>query len=487
VALIAGRFTTVLRPMTEDLAEAFRRLGHETRLISEPSDHRRLTALAYARAFDEFDPDLIVSANHTRDDVDRLLDRVQGRAVMPRSVPWVTWVQDSMPHLMRAEAGRAIGVNDLAVGHVTPPMLREFGYPPARCLIAPMAASEATFAPERADPALVRRLACEAAAMTNHSETPQAMRRRLIDEVSASAAASGLVDAIAARTLDLARASPLATPAGDSCRRIVAELAPGADAATRENLVSNVAMRLLDRARRHAMLESAARLCDEQGWRLRLYGRGWDRHPSLARFAAGVLDYHAELPSAYAAAAVTLHASELAPMHQRLLECALSGGLPSVSVTADMLGLARERLRHSLLRRDRQQAVPYEHNGQPFLMFPAYRVGAARGYARLRALASDTGQTGSYPYVPVWAGPVPESVAEVPDECDVHAMLDLTELGFKDAASLRALIVRAMTDGPWRTAQSGRVAALARASCTHTALAQRIVSYYARSAQTVAA
>lgn len=473
VALIAGRFTTVLRPMTEDLARALHALGHHTRIITEPSDHRRITPLAYARALHEHRPDLIIAANHTRDDIDRIL----GDTLMPRTVPWVTWIQDSLPHLLTPHAGRAIGPLDLAIGHITPEMIQRLCYPPARTIAAPMVASDTTFDPGAIDQRLIKRFACEAAAFTNHSETPEAMHRRLIDEVSGSSAAARLVDAIAREALALAQQPAHLTRAADACRTIVASLAPDADDATAQNLRLNVAMRLLDRARRHSMLRTAAQTCARDGWRLRLFGRGWEAHPDLAHLACGALDYHTELPAAYAAAALTLHASEFAPMHQRLIECALAGGLPAITVSGDALALARERLRATLVTEHRRHAVPYTNNGQHFLLFPVYRCEQAASFAQLRALASPPGVARSYPYTPVWDGPI--NHAQTPPEADAHHMLDLTTLGFTDADSLGRLIRRAVTDPAWRSECCRRIAARARASCTHTALARRILDHYA--------
>ncbi len=171
VVLIAGRFTTVLKPMVDDLSDALGQLGCETRIISEPSDHRRLSPLAYSRVFAEFDPDLVVCANHTRDDADRLL----GERVMPRSVPWVTWAQDSMPNLMRPEAAESTGPLDLVMGHVTQAMSRDLGFREERLLRMPMVASERKFSPDRVDRELARELACDVAAVT---KSPARRRRR---------------------------------------------------------------------------------------------------------------------------------------------------------------------------------------------------------------------------------------------------------------------------------------------------------------------
>jgi hypothetical protein len=164
-------------------------------------------------------------------------------------------------------------------------------------------------------------------------------------------------------------------------------------------------------------------------------------------------------------------------MHQRLIECALAGGLPALALTGDALALARERLRAALVTEHRRHATPYTNNGQPFLLFPVYRCEPAAGFAQLRTLAAQPGAVRSYPYVPVWDGPT-DPAPPLP-ESDAHEMLGLTTLGFTDEGSLERLIRRASADPAWRADHSRRIADRARRTCTHAALARRILDHYA--------
>lgn len=475
VALIAGRFTTVLRPMVEDLAVSFGRLGWESHIITEPSDHRRLGAAAYSHAFDTFDPDLIVCANHTRDDMDRLL----GERVMPASVPWVTWVQDAMPHLLRAEAGSAIGPTDLAIGHITSAMREQFGYTADRSISVPMVASEQKFSPDRADPSLSRELACEVAAFTNHSETPQQMRSRLIDEVSGSPGAAAVVERVADASLALAQEPIERVHAWHRCETLLDAEAPGADPGVRENLLQNVALRVYDRACRHRALEWASRVCDRNNWRFALYGSGWDAHTTLARHARGTIEHGTPICSAYAAARVTLDANILSTVHQRVAECALAGGLPAVLVTGSALTLARAALKRVLCTELADQAVPAA-NEPSKIAFPTYRVPEADRFARLGSLANGR----SYPYA------VFPPLTTTPPIGTINAddVVDLLTLGAHDEASLQHIMTHA-GDDDWRSAQRSRVLDFVRANCTHAVLAERITAHYAKlaTAQTAAA
>src|SRR6185295_13062943 len=79
---------------------------------------------------------------------------------------------------------------------------------------------------------------------------------------------------------------------------------------------------------RHQTVAWAAELARERGWRLRLYGRGWAEVPELAEFARPEVSHGEALRACYRATAAHLHVSIYTLAHQRVMECALSGGLP---------------------------------------------------------------------------------------------------------------------------------------------------------------
>ncbi|MGP1273053.1 MAG: hypothetical protein ACTS22_06950, partial [Phycisphaerales bacterium] len=471
VALIAGRFTRVLGPTTRDLADAFERAGWRARLLTEPSDHARLSPLAYSRTLDEFDPDLIVAANHTRADIDRVL----GQPVMPVGVPWVTWVQDAMPHLLGRGAGEAVGPLDLVVGHVSDAMLRGCAFPRERTIIAPMVASETKFGAPR------ERHAGEpgpaVAAFTNHSETPDAMRARLIRESLATAGLAEIVERLADAALEIADRPMHLVHAAHACREAVDRVAPGLEPAVAENLSTNVAMRLVDRVARQRTLEWARQICERRGWSMRVHGAGWSSHPTLAIVAGEPIPHGPALASAYRRAGVTLHAGLYAPMHQRLIECVLAGGLPAYAVSRNAVSLAVARIGRSLVTRHRDLAEPgTDEAGRSVLRFArADRPEADRAW-RLGALTEHTpGTTPTHlgiPDVPL------DRYPDAPDELDADRMIGLLELGFTTPDGLEALIERALTDPAWRARESARIAERARGTCTHASLVRRIDAYY---------
>jgi hypothetical protein len=83
---------------------------------------------------------------------------------------------------------------------------------------------------------------------------------------------------------------------------------------------------------------------------MRIYGRGWESHPRFGRFARGVVAHDEELRACYQSAGAHLHASISSMVHQRVLECALSGGLVLCRTLFDALGVPQWRAKAEVLR-----------------------------------------------------------------------------------------------------------------------------------------
>jgi hypothetical protein len=73
---------------------------------------------------------------------------------------------------------------------------------------------------------------------------------------------------------------------------------------------------------RHQPLEWLA----EMGVDLRLWGQGWESHPTLSRYARGPADNQTQLAAIYQASKINLHMSPHGAVHQRLFEGLCAGG-----------------------------------------------------------------------------------------------------------------------------------------------------------------
>jgi hypothetical protein len=176
--------------------------------------------------------------------------------------------------------------------------------------------------------------------VSHHSQTPEMLCSKMIADVGE--AAGGRVGA-AIRTLyagvwmAIAECGnrPLATTLPEWVDEVIRRHDLVTDPGVRERLLSTVAWPLADRLLRHRMIGWTSDICKRRGWTLRLYGKGWDKHHAWSSHAGGELPHGEELAASYAAAKVHLHASLGSSMHQRVMECALAGGLPIVYRKAD--------------------------------------------------------------------------------------------------------------------------------------------------------
>lgn len=459
------RFSTFIQHASEDLAEAFRARGWEARVLVEPDAHSRFSTLAYHRSELEFDPDLIVLINYPR---------AARSAAFVTQTPFVCWVQDAMPHLFDERMGRGHGPRDFVAGYVYPQLFREFGYPADRALSMPVPVSPRKFHDGPVGTALRERFACEVAYVSHHSETPQKLHERLCGEVGDPAVVRvldvmrGLIEERYEEGMSGREERAFKCIAGDAWVR-----ARGQSPTPRvmAQLTDQYLVPMLERMLRHEVLEWARQVCERRGWRLRLFGRGWERHPTLAPFAAGEVGHGEELRVCYQAAGVHLHASMTTLVHQRVMECALSGGLPVCRAVSPVFGASRQKALCRLAR----EVEPDERRRDGGLVYrTSEHADLAGTQARLMALGLHL------PDELVVHPHAAESMRRFPIAFDVWTPEDLfgpdVPTLFAGEAGLERLIERALGEPDWKQEQSGQVAQRVRAGLTHDVLVERIES-----------
>jgi len=86
-------------------------------------------------------------------------------------------------------------------------------------------------------------------------------------------------------------------------------------------------MRLLaDRIFRHQTLEWVSAWCQSHGKRLRIWGNGWNQHPTLSKWASGAALPGAQVHTVYRASTINLQIIETGILHSRLLDGWAAGG-----------------------------------------------------------------------------------------------------------------------------------------------------------------
>lgn len=467
-------YSTFIRHSAADLAGALEAAGCRSRILIEPDDTSILSSVAYLRETLDFQPDLIVLINYTRAHLN---------IGLPQNVPCVCWIQDAMPHLFDAQVGRRQTDLDFLAGHTHNALFDTFGYSRVRAAAFPVVASADKFHTGSVDAALRKRLECEIALVSHHSEIPESLHQRLCAEAAATPAMVRTFESLypQVRSLtDQAARSPVLPALRDLALAAArAVLARVPDDRTLAILLNQYAMPLADRLIRHQTLAWAADIAEKRAWRLKIHGRGWETHPRFARYAAGPLEHGEELRASYQCAAVHLHASVHWCYHQRVMECALSGGLPLCRRKEDDLSLLWAYT--ALAVADRTEPFASKLDGR---RTTCYRACDSADAMRLTALLQRLGH-------PHAASPTVALSAEQLDACR-HAwqslpmdpgaawlLGDLAESTFADPAGLERAIDRAITLPAWRRNLSEGIAARTRAHFTSESAAMRILDLVA--------
>jgi hypothetical protein len=237
---------------------------------------------------------------------------------------------------------------------------------------------------------------------------------------------------------------------------------------------------LADRMLRHRTLEWAAAIAREKGWRMHLYGKGWESHPSLGRFGKGELSHDDDLRSCYHAARVHLHMSLHTAVHQRVFECALSGGLPICRLMADDLSHLEYLAAAKASRLGAPAACdPWRRAGVSYRFF-GYRPEDSPDGRKYQHLCAETGLDAP---ALLWLNEIhAKRLALSPDETvdgDGRSLWDLWPdpgaVMFHDRDSLARVLTRAMDDPAWKKDSSEALAARARQMVTYTALVRSVL------------
>ncbi|MDX2146494.1 MAG: hypothetical protein SFZ23_03140 [Planctomycetota bacterium] len=495
VLLSSCRFTTFIKHSIDDLASALEAEGCQTLVALEPDDTTITTSGMLMRACRDFRPDLIITPNYPR---------ATKPGCYPENVPYVCWVQDAMPQLFEPRVSTEHNFLDFFVGHNYVEMLEPIGIRQEQTLRLPVVASERKFHAGPITPRQRKDHACEIAIAMHHGETPEALHARLLRELRGGPGLTSVLERVRAglvSLLDRAGTAVLDVEALSLCRGVLASHpSPGSprgsepDARTLELVRRCYALPMLDRMLRHETATWAANIAERRGWKLKLFGKGWSEHPRFRAHASGELEHGEELRASYQSAIVHLHASVSGPVHQRVMECALSGGLPLCRFTGDYLEPGRMRVLYHLGTLDPLSRAPGERH---YSLEQLARIPEAPGlqgqspidlnheaYASAYLLERDA-----------LGAPLQETQIVRDDDLDLltmYASVDargfdpLALLGgrlapsrggvtFRSEAELEQLIERGITRPDWRAECSSRIADHVRRCFTHRVFAQRTI------------
>ena len=424
VQILTSRYTAYVRFSAEDLASEMRAQGVEAEVLQERDGSCHANPLYFARRIDAFRPDLVVCINYLRP---------HAGGAIPDRVPVVSWIQDAMPHLMGGDGSWRAGARDFVAGYIYPSLRDAFGFDGARTLrwSNPVSAAKFHAGPVGAEHGHHR---CEIAMATRHSEPPRTFFERSVRAFGLDTPAGRAARAIGAGI------GPVIDGAAEPWRYLNHELAElttrslrdaaGADPEPKAAsvLLNSFTLPLADLIFRQQAATWAAAAAGRRGWLFRLYGRGWDRHPTLAPHARPELTHGEEL-RAHEAGAHKQHS-----------------GLPLVRRTfEDWDRTRRSLLHHTRAHREADLSmIRGRHPGYAIANHPeAMRVAAAMG-----ALGQTLGHDGLFGMSPSEIEAyesMPAGQRLSPDRDPNRLLIDVSETTFASEAELEQCVELAMS------------------------------------------
>ncbi|MFQ5805154.1 MAG: glycosyltransferase [Phycisphaerae bacterium] len=326
---LTSRFTTMLQYSMRDTLEALRRFGWKTDMIIESKDHQQLSNIEVCRRILDQDPVLIIFIDHLRYE----------NPCLPENLPLLTWIQDPMPNLLCPRAGASIGPFDFVCGHFLGRCTEEFGYPPDRFISTGIPVSETIFEADPPDDEALSRYACDVSFVSNASEPIDRYYRSEISRYPPEY--RPMLDELYRRVrgiLDRGEYLSLCEGAPRLVRSVARQMGIGLSVGQVDRLTNHFAYRLYDWGRRQQTLEWVAAWAKRTGRVFKIYGRGWENHPTLACFTAGVIEHGEPLRRANRASRLALQLIPSGFCHQRSYEVLAAGTLPLTRYCEDDFG-----------------------------------------------------------------------------------------------------------------------------------------------------
>jgi Glycosyl transferases group 1 len=313
ILLITSLYTSVLRFAARDLADGLRDRGCEARVFLEESRVETARELPYYRTLIEFQPDAIVLLNHLR---------YEEPQRFPASIPVVTWIQDEMPNIFSKQAAAQVGGPDLVLASWsnTLHVLLTLGYPASNLGHLPLSTNPKVFQPVahlRARP--------EVAFVSHASTPPEEVLAALLHSLPEGSPSAAVAAKCYERMMEIPEGDQDLEPAAYGTLVAEAEERAGVrlNPTDRHELLRWLRFGIGNALMRHRPLLALV----EAGIDLALYGRGWEHHPQLRRYARGVAENGPQLNRVYQESALHLHISPFTTFHWRLIDGLAAGGL----------------------------------------------------------------------------------------------------------------------------------------------------------------
>ncbi len=343
VLMICSRWSYFLKYSTRDIRQALEAMGAKVEVLEEQAVVDRFTRRSVLEALDRLRPHVLLIIDHLR---------YEYADLYPAGLPFVAWIQDYMPEIYKPNVGAGLTERDLVVGYTQG--LEGVGYPGRRLFQLPPLTNPALFGAAHGEPRPEHRATF--AYVSNISTPHETVFANLLARYQDAGPA---ITKLLHRVYDDFRRRFAEGRTFEDYLEYTTRLA----AIAREMKVTIpddrqfaflVYTNLYDSMLRH---ETLAWIADD-GHELALWGRGWEKHPTLAKHARGVIENGPDLAEVYRGATINLHINHSQLEHARILDGLMAGGFflarrrPSLGLLEldECLFSSRDELREKIAR-----------------------------------------------------------------------------------------------------------------------------------------
>lgn len=318
ILLVTCKFSTFVQYCTRDVAQGFEALGHQTRTIVEKDSIDRTSSLDTMRNVASFKPDMIFMIDYLR---------TYFGSLCHENIPWVCWAQDMLPGIINEQAPKTIGKRDLVFVLSGPNTRRllELGYPRDNLFHLPVPVNVSVYYPMSLSEKDREKYGCEVSYVSHYALSPEKAFTDLLAQFSDSRIKEILRIMYELIKERFYNEKDCYTSEDYELLLLEVEEQKGnriENSKARKDILWKFWHSIGSLFFRQLPLEWIA----QEGYDLRIYGRGWETHPRLSKYAQGIANNGQELCKIYNSSQINLQIHHVHNLHPRLTDGLASGG-----------------------------------------------------------------------------------------------------------------------------------------------------------------
>jgi len=316
VLLQASIYSTFVQYAIRDVAAGFKKLGFEIFiLIEKKEDAIGVRKDVCMKTLIDFRPDLIFTLNHLRFEM----------SWIPKSIPYVTWVQDEMPRMFSRQGAESISKLDfIYTAHPNwTKILVDHGYRENDIGELTLSVNETVFHPMHLTEKEIDKYSCDVSYVANCSTTTSQEIQKMIK--SELPDFHDLIQKIYTVVCDIFSTGNCLYGFNDYMKIIVDQSKGKYTKLSHGNKIK-LATTFWHIIGASIFRQQPLEWLSEAGYDLAIYGNGWDHHPKLAKHARGWIDNGVNLCKTFNASRINLSVHQTGNYSSRIFDGVASGG-----------------------------------------------------------------------------------------------------------------------------------------------------------------